>query len=626
MAEKKSKNQLQHASQVRTILEELDPLGKDIRVLSEDEGYIVWTEFVDLKMEVLKGGTIRSYLGSYELFLTFVTAERVRGGQVPLLDEDTLRIFRNTLPRLKGWRKTVDLEKKPQRTEDILQECDTRLTTEDVKAFHNCSLVDKTKAIFQRAYEGDTLSVNELCHARDYLLAMITLRTGTRPGALANATLQHYNSMRTDDSGRYSMLLVPRHTRGVSGPAPLPFNKDLQQLLHTYVNNIGPQLGPSLSENLFLTCEGFPFEDRNISRQLPEFWRKSEVRADLRVTATNIRKWIVTVAHQKKAEGENLDTISLRQSMYHSSRAAEHFYLREDLTRTGAVAADIIDLCSGVDTRPKPATSPVANAQDRDATAEEDDTSFCETLTSLVATAHHREATEEKEGDPSFAKAAAPSVEEPQEHESIFEKDEQYLARPAPSLVATGKDEQSQATSESKTTRGVRPLSGKEKREISLHFKGLIQSESMVTLAQIRNNLKTHSLLKDLLEIPGMDKKVADSVRTGQIKETAVGKVETTRQERDNIQERETRQEKEDAFDFVDEEPASIEERPGRIIWSESDNAIIKARFLKDKKYPGIYKLVAIFHETSELKRIFNAYGKQRCVDKVKNVFKTAKK
>ena len=133
---------------MRTILEELDPLGKDIRVLSEDEGYIVWTEFVDPKMEVLKGGTIRSYLGSYELFLTFVTAERVQGGQVPLLDEDTLRIFRNTLPRLKGWRKTIDLEKKPQRTEDILQECDTRLTTEDVKTFHNCSLVEKTKASF----------------------------------------------------------------------------------------------------------------------------------------------------------------------------------------------------------------------------------------------------------------------------------------------------------------------------------------------------------------------------------------------------------------------------------------------------------------------------------------------
>ena len=86
---KKSKNQLQHASQVRTILEELDPRGTDIRVLSEDKGYVVWMEFVDPKMEVLKGGTISSYLGSYELFLTFVTAERVRGGQVPLLDEDT---------------------------------------------------------------------------------------------------------------------------------------------------------------------------------------------------------------------------------------------------------------------------------------------------------------------------------------------------------------------------------------------------------------------------------------------------------------------------------------------------------------------------------------------------------
>lgn len=167
---------------MRTIQEELDPRGNDIQILSKDEGYVVLTDWVDPKLDVLKGGTIRSYLGSYELFLKFVTTERVREGQVPELDEDTVRVFRNTLPRISGWRKTVDVEKKPQRTEDILRECGTRLTSKDVQDFLNCPLVSKTKAMFEREAEN-ILSINEMCDARDYLLTMITLRTGTRPGA-----------------------------------------------------------------------------------------------------------------------------------------------------------------------------------------------------------------------------------------------------------------------------------------------------------------------------------------------------------------------------------------------------------------------------------------------------------
>ena len=38
---KKSRNKQQHASQVRTILEELEPRGRDIQVLSQDEGCMV---------------------------------------------------------------------------------------------------------------------------------------------------------------------------------------------------------------------------------------------------------------------------------------------------------------------------------------------------------------------------------------------------------------------------------------------------------------------------------------------------------------------------------------------------------------------------------------------------------
>lgn len=49
-------------------------------------------------MDVLKGRTIRSYLGSYETFLTFVTTEHVQKGIAPEPDEDC----QNLIPKLKG--------------------------------------------------------------------------------------------------------------------------------------------------------------------------------------------------------------------------------------------------------------------------------------------------------------------------------------------------------------------------------------------------------------------------------------------------------------------------------------------------------------------------------------------
>ncbi|CAH3152888.1 unnamed protein product [Porites evermanni] len=75
--ERKARNRLQHAAHIKTILEDLDPHGSDLEVLSRGEGYIVLTDWVDLKMHILKTGTINAYLGMYQKFLTFVVEERV---------------------------------------------------------------------------------------------------------------------------------------------------------------------------------------------------------------------------------------------------------------------------------------------------------------------------------------------------------------------------------------------------------------------------------------------------------------------------------------------------------------------------------------------------------------------
>ena len=94
-----SRNRLQHASHIKSILEDLNPGGRGIDILAEDEGYIVWTQWVDRNMGPKSSGTINAYLGTYEKFLAFVTVDRVRLGTVPKLAEDVTKILRNTKER-----------------------------------------------------------------------------------------------------------------------------------------------------------------------------------------------------------------------------------------------------------------------------------------------------------------------------------------------------------------------------------------------------------------------------------------------------------------------------------------------------------------------------------------------
>ena len=70
----------------------------------------MWTQWVDCKIGVKSSGTINAYLGTYETFLSFVTLDCVHPGTVPALTEDVIKILRNTKNKLKGWRRTVDLE------------------------------------------------------------------------------------------------------------------------------------------------------------------------------------------------------------------------------------------------------------------------------------------------------------------------------------------------------------------------------------------------------------------------------------------------------------------------------------------------------------------------------------
>ena len=307
-------------------------------------------------MEELSSGTIRSYLGTYQMFLNYVTMERVRSGQVPDLPSDVLLILRATIPKLKGWRKTIDLEMRPQRNQKHLDECDYRLTTQDVNSFRLSGVMQNASLLLERS-KHQTLSMQELCLVRDMIIAELTIQTGTRPGALAFAELQHFQTMRVDPSTGMRVMLIPDHKRGIAGPAPVTLSQEMYVKMQAYVSHILPQFGSSRDRSLFLTMEGKRFIGGTICERLPVIWKKSGVRSDLRVTATNIRKWIVTVCHQKKTEGAQVDESALRMAMCHSDKTAQTFYLREDITEVAARATLTISQC----TREVPIPSPPAS-------------------------------------------------------------------------------------------------------------------------------------------------------------------------------------------------------------------------------------------------------------------------
>ncbi|KAJ7381235.1 hypothetical protein OS493_001351 [Desmophyllum pertusum] len=72
--DKKQTILLQHANQMRNLLEAVDPAGDDILCLLDHQGDAVWKMWVkpNLDAKTKKPGTIISYLTSYEKFLSFV--------------------------------------------------------------------------------------------------------------------------------------------------------------------------------------------------------------------------------------------------------------------------------------------------------------------------------------------------------------------------------------------------------------------------------------------------------------------------------------------------------------------------------------------------------------------------
>ena len=193
MGDKKKSIRLQHAGQMRILLEFLDPKGNDISCLAQDEGDAVWKRWVKptLNSGSKKAGTVISYLTTFEKFLAYDTNPCYNHSGPPP-HPNYIDIFKQVLPEIKGWQSTVDSQTQAEQNQQFMDESDTFLTpAEKAQLKTSEPYVEDLKALNQ-ADQDKVLSLQEYISVRDLLFTYIlsSKRFWNFPALLNKASLQ----------------------------------------------------------------------------------------------------------------------------------------------------------------------------------------------------------------------------------------------------------------------------------------------------------------------------------------------------------------------------------------------------------------------------------------------------
>lgn len=238
-------------------------------------------------------------------------------------------------------------------------------------------------------------------------------------------------------------------------------------------------------------------------------WLRSAVRTDLRVTATNIRKFIVTVLQENKIEGAEFDESGVRIAMCHTQKTAMNSYLREDLTAVASRAARTIKKFTDRSSNYQPLKSPVKKVN---AAADKQPSNSAENVPSTSY-----------EQPPSNEVNRADAASDPQpsnsDEKGASTSSEQPLNKPVNEGEATVDKQTSNSVEKSSscsTSSQKRPLADDGKKHIQEVFRDIIRSNATITMQFVRETMKKDAKLIKIEEVEGMLKRVVDYLRNTQ--------------------------------------------------------------------------------------------------------------
>ena len=159
---------LQHASQMRSLLETINPKGDDILCLLDHQGDAVWKLWVKphLTNGTKKPGTIISYLTSYEKFLGFVTHAHFNKS-APAVHPDSMARFNTLKKDIKGWRSCVDSQTYHVKNKRMVDETEGLLTLEELSQIKSSDAYNEAQRLLIQAGRGKELSTKQFVNVRD---------------------------------------------------------------------------------------------------------------------------------------------------------------------------------------------------------------------------------------------------------------------------------------------------------------------------------------------------------------------------------------------------------------------------------------------------------------------------
>ena len=147
--------------QVNLILEGIDPGGQDLSCLVRNDGLDVWDKFLGPKLssKELTGNTLKVYIRSLELFITFIE-KNLFYDKTLLVDTDKEAIIR-LLRRLPDYRATIHRRTANQTTNKDVNHCLLKIKPEDIRKFEKSDYYKCAIKLLGEAINHRPLTKNE---------------------------------------------------------------------------------------------------------------------------------------------------------------------------------------------------------------------------------------------------------------------------------------------------------------------------------------------------------------------------------------------------------------------------------------------------------------------------------
>ena len=257
------------------------------------------------------------------------------------LDDRLKELFLKLQDFIKDFKASIHRRTVNETTTRLVEEAYIQITAEDLREFEDCERSKEAVKVLGEACDANrTLSINEFMLVRDFLITTIIVENASRPGPLENLKVSRFQRAirQKKDDGDWMKIVDEQKTSRHHGPAELSVDARIYRYMAAFHKFVRPQFARDGETYFFVTDEGVAFPKGNIGRRVTEYFQSAHIRPDIRVTATNIRKFhagraLVMESSEKKV---------VHKHMKHTERTAEKNYIISMSSQRAAKARNIL--------------------------------------------------------------------------------------------------------------------------------------------------------------------------------------------------------------------------------------------------------------------------------------------